>query len=107
MAALEVNVGVICACMPAMLLLLRRVAPRWFGSTINSDSRAPPYVSISKAQRNTNSHIHPRATITKSTTRTTISALPGSAHSDTIELVSRAEKSNRTEGSTTVASIEE
>ena len=87
MSVLEVDVGIICACMPALRLLLRRVAPSLFGSTIdqsaylhpNTASRVRTFRSEG-ARRSMAPH-----SITKTIT-TTISEMPKDSDS-TLELV--------------------
>lgn len=73
MSILEVDVGIICACMPSLQLLLRRIAPRIFGSTVDSSSYLHPHAasrSRTRTFRNTNSHIAQSKSITKTTTTT-------------------------------------
>ncbi|EXJ56329.1 uncharacterized protein A1O5_12596 [Cladophialophora psammophila CBS 110553] len=75
MSVVEIDVGVICACMPAMQLLLRRVAPRLFGSTADKSSYLHPHTggprSQSRTFRNTGArHSMAPNTITKTLTAT-------------------------------------
>jgi len=65
MSVLETDVGVICACMPALQFLLRRVAPRIFGSTMR-----PTYASQSNTYRTITSRAQPNHIITKTVTHT-------------------------------------
>lgn len=99
MTTLEVDVGIICACMPAMQLLLRRVAPRMFGSSADNASYLHPYSgSHMKPGRNTNSHYPQSKTITK-TISTTVTGMPEDSDS-VIELVDTS-KNGITEGGST------
>ena len=73
MSILETNVGIICACMPAMQLLLRNIAPRLFGSTVHNESYAPPTnPSRSRTYRSFNNQVQPCYTNTRSMTHDTI-----------------------------------
>ena len=87
MSTLEIDVGIICACMPTMPLLLRRVAPRLFGSTLSADSYIHPRTSShSRNYCDSNSHhMQSKNDITKTTT-TTVTDMPKESDS-TIELV--------------------
>jgi hypothetical protein len=91
--------------MPAMRLILRRFAPRCFGTTQGTGSGDGTYVTLSKPQRNTNSHTYPRTSVIKPVTNTA-SVVSKSADSDVIELVDRAGKIDGTEASITVTSAE-
>jgi len=87
MSILEADVGVICACMPAMQLLLRRFAPRLFGSTVDQSSYLRPHTAFqSRTFRSTGARgSMPPHSITKTIT-TTITEIPKDSDS-TIELV--------------------
>lgn len=81
MSILETNVGIICACMPAIQLLLRSVAPRIFGSSLQ-----PAYGPHSKTYRTITNQAQPNYVITKTVTHT-INAISKDTDSE-IELVS-------------------
>lgn len=89
---LEINVGIVCACMPAVQLLLRRIAPKWFGSTIDSSSYLHEQSTTrNRAFRNTGSHIpHQRSQITKTTVTTVVDQAKDS--DSVIELVDNGKK---------------
>ena len=87
MSILEIDVGIICACMPTMQLLLRRAGPRLFGSTVHADSYLHPYTSSrSRTYRSTNSHHRQSKSGITNTTTTTVNDMPKDSDS-TIELV--------------------
>ncbi|KAK5048917.1 hypothetical protein LTR84_005338 [Exophiala bonariae] len=104
MSTLEVDVGIICACMPAMQLLLRKVAPSLFGSSAdNKSSYLHPYSnSHARTFRNTNSHNPPSKNITK-TISTTITDMPLKDSDSVMELVdnSKPGSANGRSGSNT------
>ena len=89
MSVLEIDVGIMCACMPAMQLLARRVAPRIFGSTVEQSSYLHPHTGSRSRTRNfrhTNSHaVQQPKSITKTIT-TTITDMPKDSDS-VMELV--------------------
>lgn len=71
MSFLESSVGIICACMPAVRLLLSHAIPSVFGSTLNAGSRTYASASGSAAYGNiynTHSGTGVSKTITNTTT---------------------------------------
>lgn len=107
MSTLEVNVGVICASMPSIQLLLRKVAPRFFGSSVDHSSYLHPYSnSHARTFRNTNTHQPQSMNITK-TISTTITDMPKDKDSDSVmELVDVSKSGSIKGGSNTTLEIE-
>ncbi|KAK5046663.1 hypothetical protein LTR84_007424 [Exophiala bonariae] len=88
MSMLEIDVGIMCACMPALQLLLRRVAPKIFGSTADQSSYLHPHTgsrSRTRTFRHTGSHAPQPKSITKTIT-TTVTDMPKDSDS-VMELV--------------------
>ncbi|KEF53462.1 uncharacterized protein A1O9_10437 [Exophiala aquamarina CBS 119918] len=88
MSTLEVDIGIICACMPAIQLLLRRVAPGILGSSITESSQLYPHTGSharTKSTRHPSSHITQSKSITMTIT-TTVADMPKDSDS-VIELV--------------------
>jgi len=97
MSTLEADVGIVCACMPAMQLLLRRVAPRIFGSSVDNSSYLHPYSGANtKTYRNTNGH-HPQSKNITMTRSVIVTDMPKDSDS-VIELVDNTSKSRSAEG---------
>jgi len=97
MSVLEINVGIICACMPAMQLLLRRMAPSVFGSSAGTDSYLHGRTNSRLVTlRNTDTHrpTQNRGAIRKTIT-TTVVDLPKDSDS-VIELVDKTVKKSTT-----------
>lgn len=97
MSMLETDVGIMCACMPALQLLLRRVAPKIFGSSAAQNSYLQPHTGSRSRTRNfrhTNSHAQQNKNITKTIT-TTVTDMPKDSDS-VMELVDN----DRHDGST-------
>ncbi|KIW20771.1 hypothetical protein PV08_01349 [Exophiala spinifera] len=84
MSVLEADVGVICACMPALKLLLRRVAPGIFGSTVDQSSHLRAHHGSHANSYGARRSMPPQI-ITKTTT-TSVVELP-KENDSTIELV--------------------
>lgn len=88
---MEINVGIICACMPTFRVLLARYLPKIFGSTAGSSDRYPkPHQEVARGEKGSNARFQNIITSTKTESKSgTEVAIAHNKHreDDEIELV--------------------